>query len=387
MAVEHHPSKNSRTSFGFLSLPQTGIEWLAAGFFTVLWSSALLTYGAGYFGWFDSANARSANLVEVMLYLCALVLPIGVAWVGAFVVSQTLSIRQDARQLRYAVNDLNNAMKRNGSALARAVPGSAGAEGTAAPLNEALKSEQKRMSNQMRIITSAQQEIASSVQKLVAQTGAEKQEIHKLVETAQDVAEKATRKVAAVGQAKRVSRPLPQADQDALDQVVLPFEGADDLQKPAAEAPEWNDLNRALNFPRDETDEEGFEAIRRVLPYRCTAQLLQSAEDVLSMLAQEGIYMDDLNATPANPDMWRKFAQGARGAAIADMGTVDDKAAIALVKGRMRTDENNGAGKRHLFVKSAHAPFVRGVAGKQTAERAHDRSAKDAFFGSRVSVP
>lgn len=340
MAVEHHPRNGSRASLGFLKLPQTGIEWLAAGFFTVLWSSALLTYGAGYFGWFaDSASARTATLVEVMLYLCALVLPIGVAWVGAFFVSQTMSIRQDARQLRYAVNDLNNAIKRNDSTLARAVPGSASAQAKTAPLDEALKSEQKRMSNQMRIMTSAQQEIATSVQKLVAQTGAEKQEIHKLVETAQDVAEKATRKVAAVDKANRNSKPAPEADLDALNQAALPLGGEDDLQSQPAQAPEWNDLNRALNFPRDEADEDGFAAIRRVLPYRCTAQLLQSAEDVLSMLAQEGIYMDDLQSSPANPDLWRKFAQGARGEVIADMGTIEDQAAIALVKGRMRTDE------------------------------------------------
>jgi len=67
--------------------------------------------------------------------------------------------------------------------------------------------------------------------------------------------------------------------------------------------------------------------------------LLQSAEDVLSVMAQEGIFMDDLGTPPSDPDLWRRFAQGERGTAICDIGTVDDQAAIALVRGRMRTDE------------------------------------------------
>jgi len=63
--------------------------------------------------------------------------------------------------------------------------------------------------------------------------------------------------------------------------------------------------------------------------------LLQSAEDVLSVMAQEGIFMDDLGTPPSDPDLWRRFAQGERGTAICDIGTVDDQAAIALVRGRL----------------------------------------------------
>jgi len=99
-----------------------------------------------------------------------------------------------------------------------------------------------------------------------------------------------------------------------------------------------NDFIRALNFPDTADDREGFAALRRALKDRHVARLIQSAQDVLTLLSQEGIYMDDLKPEHSRPEIWRKFAQGERGRTIAQLGGVHDRSSLALTTGRMRQD-------------------------------------------------
>ncbi len=98
------------------------------------------------------------------------------------------------------------------------------------------------------------------------------------------------------------------------------------------------DLLRALNFPEDEADSEGFRALRAALRDRPTAGLVRSAQDVLTLLAEDGIYMDDLAPDRARPEVWRRFAQGERGKGVASLGGVRDRSCLALTTGRMRQD-------------------------------------------------
>ncbi|WP_456391062.1 hypothetical protein [Profundibacter sp.] len=99
-----------------------------------------------------------------------------------------------------------------------------------------------------------------------------------------------------------------------------------------------DDFIRALNFPETADDREGFSALRRALQDRTVARLVQAAQDVLTLLSQEGIYMDDLTPDRSRPEFWRKFAQGERGRAIASLGGVRDRSSLALTSGRMRQD-------------------------------------------------
>ncbi len=98
------------------------------------------------------------------------------------------------------------------------------------------------------------------------------------------------------------------------------------------------DMIRALNFPDTEKDEAGFAALRRALKDRQARQLVQASQDVLTLLSQDGIYMDDLRPDRARPEIWRRFAQGERGGVIAGMGGVRDRSSLALTAGRMRED-------------------------------------------------
>lgn len=109
---------------------------------------------------------------------------------------------------------------------------------------------------------------------------------------------------------------------------------AEDLAPPVAP----QDLIRAINFPENAEDEAGFAALRRALTDRRIATLIQAAQDVLTLLSQDGIYMDDLRPDPARPEVWRRFAGGARGREVAALGGIRDRSSLALTAGRMRQD-------------------------------------------------
>lgn len=99
-----------------------------------------------------------------------------------------------------------------------------------------------------------------------------------------------------------------------------------------------DDFICALNFPETAEDEAGFAALRRALKDREASQLVTAAQDVLTLLSQDGIYMDDLLPDRARPDIWRQFAGGARGRAIAPLGGIRDRSSLALSNARMKQD-------------------------------------------------
>ncbi len=98
------------------------------------------------------------------------------------------------------------------------------------------------------------------------------------------------------------------------------------------------DFIRALNFPETAEATEGFSALRKALKDRNASQLVQASQDVLTLLSQDGIYMDDLRPDRARPEIWRQFAQGARGRPIAALGGIRDRSSLALTSARMKQD-------------------------------------------------
>lgn len=125
--------------------------------------------------------------------------------------------------------------------------------------------------------------------------------------------------------------PVPEVE----DQADLPLEVVADDE--TVTLPK-STLIRALNFPETAEDEEGFSALRQALRDRMTANLVQAAQDVLTLLSQDGIYMDDLRPDMARPELWRRFAQGERGRVVAALGGIRDRSSLALTAGRMRQD-------------------------------------------------
>lgn len=69
----------------------------------------------------------------------------------------------------------------------------------------------------------------------------------------------------------------------------------------------WDMLLRALNFPNDENDLEGFTALNLARENNTIFQFLQVSEDFLNLLAQDGIYLDDLKIDPPSVKAWVNF--------------------------------------------------------------------------------
>ena len=98
------------------------------------------------------------------------------------------------------------------------------------------------------------------------------------------------------------------------------------------------DLISAMNFPETADDVAGFASLRRALRDPRAARLIQASQDILTLLSQDGIYMDDLTPDRARPEVWRRFADGERGRTIAGLGGIRDRSSLALASSRMRQD-------------------------------------------------
>jgi hypothetical protein len=125
-------------------------------------------------------------------------------------------------------------------------------------------------------------------------------------------------------------QPEPSAEQTALA-LGAP---AEDGRPPLSVA----DFIQALQFPESPEDKDGFRALRLALEDRTVAKLIRAAQDVLTLLSQDGIYMDDLKPDLSRPDLWRRFAAGERGRSIAGLGGIRDRTSLTLAAGRMKAD-------------------------------------------------
>ena len=146
------------------------------------------------------------------------------------------------------------------------------------------------------------------------------------------------------------------------------------------------DFIKALHFPENPDDKAGFRALRAALEDRNAAKLIRAAQDVLTLLSQEGIYMDDLIPDRARPELWRRFAAGERGRGIAALGGVRDRSSLALTAARMRDDEVfRDAG--HHFLRSfdmTFAAFEPNASDAELADLAETRTARAFMLFGRV---
>jgi hypothetical protein len=165
------------------------------------------------------------------------------------------------------------------------------------------------------------------------------------------------------------------------------------LSLPLADAPAEGtplppeDFIRALNFPENDRDAEGFEVIRRALRSPRTAALIEAAQDLLTLLAQDGIYVDDLSPHRPPPPAWRAFAAGARGAEVSSLAGVRDRSSLALTGGRLREDPVFRDAV-HGFLRSfeeAVSPFLAEATDAELVAFADTRTARAFMLTGRVA--
>lgn len=176
----------------------------------------------------------------------------------------------------------------------------------------------------------------------------------------------------------------PKPTAEAEDQPALALgTPAEELAQPVS----VTDFIRALNFPDNAEDKEGFRALRRALENRSLAKLIRAAQDVLNLLSQDGIYMDDLTPDRARPELWRRFAQGERGREIAALGGVRDRSSLALTAGRMRGDTIFRDAAHHFLRQfdKTFTEFERNATDQEVAEMAETRTARAFMLLGRVT--
>jgi len=188
---------------------------------------------------------------------------------------------------------------------------------------------------------------------------------------------------AAVGRAPAAPARAPSRSPEAAQPSLALGSEEDEPADPVPNA----EFVRALNFPEDERDAEGFRALRHALRDRFSGDLIRSAQDVLTLLAEDGIYTDDLAPDRARPEIWRRFAQGERGKAIAALGGVRDRSSLALTSGRMRQDPVFRDTAHHFLRKfdRAFAAFEPRASDADIVALAETRTARAFMLLGRVS--
>lgn len=257
-------------------------EWVAA-LLAVVWVVAVVAYVS----LLPASDGR--GLLGIVMTLLVVFLPLALIWASVTTLRSVRELRAEAARLQSTVEAMRNAYLVN--------------QQTAAAIKPAV--EQK-----IDELTAATKEVAATFQSRR--------------DTALTVPS-ADRKTALA--APRV--------QPADEQPALALGTPADELRPPLGIPEFL---RALNFPEGPDDKDGFRALRMALEDRNVAKLIRAAQDVLTLLAQEGIYMDDLKPERARPELWRRFAAGERGGQISGLGGVRDRSSLALTSGRMRED-------------------------------------------------
>lgn len=266
-----------------------GREIIVATILSIVWVILLAGYGAGYFGLLgDIAEPRDAAFLEVIFFLIVLVLPLAFVWLGSALIRRSFQIQDEARRLERELRDL-----RAGSA----------------PQSQNGVSQPRIKDNRVETLQQRVTDLTNQIKHMETT----------VTSVRQMQAALQTQTTSATG----TPRPTPEAL----------------TQKPEDQTMDWADLLRALDFPRDEKDAEGFRALRLAKRDEDTGQLLRAAEDILNLLAQEGIYMDDLRPEIAPAYDWRMFAQGTRGSDVSAVGGIIAPEAMERIKSRDQSDQ------------------------------------------------
>ena len=281
-----------RTGFGLHTRPSAdpaiGTAEIIAGGVSLLWLALV-----GGFFLFAGVGDGSGGALGTVMVLVAIFLPIALIWIAAITLRTARTMKEEAERLQSAIDAMRHAyVSQTQGGLAKS-------------------SVEKRLEE----IAAAAKQAESAIVTFTSRRDADA------------VQPSADRTAAFV-------TPDPAAAQPDEQPALALGTPAESVTTPVSVA----DFIRALNFPDSENDREGFRALRRALDDRGLAKLIRAAQDALTLLSQDGIYMDDLRPDRARTEIWRRFAQGERGKPIAALGGVRDRSSLALTAGRMRQD-------------------------------------------------
>ncbi|MEP4196676.1 MAG: hypothetical protein ABJL99_13685 [Aliishimia sp.] len=332
-------SQSRPTPLGIYDKPRseglTGIEVIAI-ILSLLWLAGAAIFFLALPSDVTTSNSDGADSLRFLMTMLAVFMPVAMIWVGATAAKASKVMREESQRLQTAIDAIRQAYISQSQGRAMASEDS---------------------------VTRKLDEIATAARK---------------TETALATFTSG-RKDAAHPQTTSAPAAAPVEDQPALALGTT----AEDIAPPLASA----DFIRALNFPETAEDEEGFAALRRALRDRTAGQLIQAAQDVLTLLSQDGIYMDDLNPDRARPEIWRAFAQGNRGKTVAALGGIRDRSSLALTAGRMKQDPIFRDAAHHFLRRfdTNFSDFEPGASDSEISALAETRTARAFMLLGRVA--
>lgn len=259
-----------------------------------------------------------------LLWLAASMVPVMLIWVAVALVRSARVLRSEAADLKAALEGLRAAR------AAGDAPRSTSAAPDPVPLERRLD---ELLETQLRLEAALADLLAAQMAPADVETGfAEPRADFAGPPSAPRVAAPTTPRSAPppAGPTGPPRRPPPSDAQPRLALVGAGHDVEDEVS--------LGDFLSALNFPDTMEDADGFRALRAALADPRAARVIRAAQDVLTLISEDGIYMDDLSPDRARPELWRRFAQGERGGAIADLGGVRDPASLNRTAVRMRED-------------------------------------------------
>lgn len=306
---------------------------LIAGLLSLVWVAAVLAYV------FLAPAAEGAQRLGLAMTLLVVFLPLALIWVAVVMLRSLRELRAEAARLQTTV--------------------------------EAMRAQYAQTSAQV-------QAVAQAGGRAPAERGERKpDEVAATFTSRRDASlsvPSADRKAALAP-----ARPDPEAEQPGLA-LGTPAEA---LRPPLSVA----DFILALQFPEHPDDKEGFRALRLALEDREVARLIRAAQDVLTLLSQEGIFMDDLKPELCHPDLWRRFAAGERGRGVAAVGGIRDRASLALTAARMREDTIFRDAAHHFLrtFDRVFQAFEKNAGDAELADLADTRTARAFMLFGRVA--
>ncbi|SDI47676.1 hypothetical protein [Lutimaribacter saemankumensis] len=311
----------------------TAIEWVAVGL-SVLWLAGTAVF---FVVLKPAAGPEQGAGMRLLMTMLAIFMPVAMIWVAATAARASKVMREESQRLQTAIDAIRQAY------IAQSQGRDLGTEPSVARKLDEIAATAKKTETALATFTSIRSAPA----------------------------------------AMRPA-PAPTAAPTADDQAPLPLGTTSEDMAPPLDR---SDFIRALNFPETAEDEEGFAALRKALRDRQAKELIQASQDILTLLSQDGIYMDDLRPDLARPEIWRRFATGERGRAIAALGGIRDRSSLALTAGRMKQDPIFRDAAHHFLRKFDHMfiAFEQAASDSEIQDLAGTRTARAFMLLGRVA--
>lgn len=320
---------------GVYARPNRGLA--AADLIAIVLSALWLLSVGVYF--LVLAPSEETTRGTFMVAMLAIFLPIALIWIGTTVVKTARVMREEATRLQSAIDGMRQAY------VAQAQTSGMGVKPAVERKLDEIASATKQTQNAMATFATSRQSVV------------EQSPTH-----------------------PALIKPGVTADSQPVLALGTPTES---LRPPLS----VDDFIGALNFPEDENDIDGFRQLRRALADHESSKLVRSSQDVLTLLSQDGIYMDDLTPDRSRPELWRAFAAGERGPAVAGIGGVHDRSSLALASGRMRSDAVFRDAVHHFLRQfdQTFARFAEGATDQDITKLADTRTARCFMLLGRVT--